>query len=140
VFLVRLKLNPESDTCHLYLRKPPFLNLLSAIFSSLPLLNQRSYLNMPSDTENADDSAKDIPADSVRGGVYPSSLMQRTAISQETRAAESKLTDVELASVSSEMNVDARDFRKKQVITSTSNLNLQASCLHKFSRSSEAGH
>jgi hypothetical protein len=95
---------------------------------------------MPSDTENVDDSAKDIPADSVPGGVYSSRLMQRTATSQEARAAESKMTDVELASASSEMDVDARDFRKKQVITSTSNLNLQTSCLHKFSRSSEAGH
>ena len=68
------------------------------------------------DAENSNSNGKDVNAGSVGGGVYPSRPMQRASISKEARAAESKTTDVELASVPMKLDVDARDFRKKQVI------------------------
>lgn len=86
-------------------------------FSLSPSTKRLTFgMAISTNAENANGNGKDVNTGSVGGGVYPPRPMQRASISKELRAAESKTTDVELASVPMELDVDARDFRKKQVI------------------------
>lgn len=88
-------------------------------------------MSTSADDEASDDRMVDIHPASSAGGVFASRMSQRRVSTHGNKATNTKMMDLEIASVSDGPGVEERDFRSKQVILHAFSLPLDILILRK---------